>query len=576
MTVRHCLRKRCGIRGNCVFHPGAGNPLAQPLASIEGTLLGCQSPSARGEPSCCFTASYRAVNPIRKTPMALRPIASAGFRSRVFAQASTISSPSISATVPFNSFLDRFRLGAPPLTLTAGQHKTDVVIEMVALTVVSGKVTDEDGNPIPDVTVRSLRPAFTLNGHLRIGNTGSGFHTDAEGKYQLTVDPGHWYLSFSTEGLASDKPERGPDEPERSYVTTYYPGTRDLSIASWIDAAAGQQMTALNVRLQKTPVYHVRGKIAGGAGSIRPNLRVITTLETGDILAGMRDAGHPVRADGTFDIEGFAPGVWTLILMPAGTRDAFGSRTVKVTDRDVEDVVIAVQPPADLSGSVKMIAAHQSGANPSPATSNRLQVHLESLDSPGSFDALLESDGTFTIKDVEAGKYRVEVIPLSGGFVKSVIFDGVECIDSGIDLSGGAGDSRLQIVVSMNTGQISGTVTNPDGSAPSRAEVTLVPDGSATALYRWELNLFTWTGTGGQFIVRNVVPGTYRVYAWERLDPVVDGSRSGDPVVFADPGFPRLFDNMGTVVTVGENESKQVSLTPISAARVDEESRRLH
>jgi len=106
--------------------------------------------------------------------------------------------------------------------------------------------------------------------------------------------------------------------------------------------------------------------------------------------------------------------------------------------------------------------------------------------------------------------------------------------------------------------------------------VTLVPDGAPSALYRWEQNLFAWTDTGGQFMVRNVVPGTYRVYAWEGLDPVSEGPRNGDPIVFSDPGFPRLFDYKSVVVTVGENESKQVSLTVISAARVDQESRRLH
>ena len=63
------------------------------------------------------------------------------------------------------------------------------------------------------------------------------------------------------------------------------------------------------------------------------------------------------------------------------------------------------------------------------------------------------------------------------------------------------------------------------------------------------------------------------MYAWERLNPVVDGAVS-DAIPFSDPEFPRLFDNMSAVVTVGENESKQVSLTLISAVKMDDESSR--
>ena len=48
----------------------------------------------------------------------------------------------------------------------------------------------------------------------------------------------------------------------------------------------------------------------------------------------------------------------------------------------------------------------------------------------------------------------------------------------------------------------------------------------------------------------------------------------GEPLAFADPEFPRAFDNMSVVVTVGERESKQVALNLISAARLEEGNQR--
>jgi hypothetical protein len=166
----------------------------------------------------------------------------------------------------------------------------------------------------------------------------------------------------------------------------------------------------------------------------------------------------------------------------------------------------------------------------------------------------------------------------SRGFVKSVMFDGRESIDSGIDFTGTA-SSGLQVVVSMTAGQIVGTVTNPDGGPPAGAFVTLMPDGPPATIYRPELHPFVRTDATGHFVVKDVVPGTYRVYAWERLDPASEQPRIlriDNSVTFADAGFPRLFDSLGAVITVGENESKQVSLALISAARMESESRGFH
>lgn len=157
--------------------------------------------------------------------------------------------------------------------------------------------------------------------------------------------------------------------------------------------------------------------------------------------------------------------------------------------------------------------------------------------------------------------------------MQSVLLDGRECIDSLIDLTGESG-RELRITISMTAGTITGSVTNPDGALPAAAIVTLVPDGPPAALYRPELRPIVRADATGRFTVRNVTPGRYRVYAWERL-AAVPVLPFGEPLAFADPEIPRAFDDMSAVVTVGESETKQVSLNLISAARMEEENLRL-
>jgi hypothetical protein len=531
----------------------------------------------------------------------------------------------------FTPFGDLFK----PVTLTTGQHLTGLEIHLAPEPVLSGKVTDENGEPMPGVTVRPLHIGTQSNGRLQIGSVGTlgwtyGVQTGADGEYQLTVDgnlAGRWYLSFSVKPDShkppSTKPasvaadgkvvpdERAADEGERAYVTTYYPGVRDLSLASGIDISAGQQVTGLNMRLQKAPVYHVRGKVAG---PILPDLGITAFDESGDSHALFGDEGQPIPADGTFSFAGLTPGAWTLVLRQSPKPAFLGSRTVQVGDGDVNDVVIDVEMPVDVRGSVVMIAdpsgtnarldspgsGNAGSANPGPLlvgpgsayppfsdSDRRMRVGLEPLGpmhAPRPIGARVESDGTFNLKEVAADWYRVDLsmpgaligmpIPPPGGFVKSVTLDGRECIDSGIDLrgDGGAGpegSSRLRITVSMTAAEIKGSVMNPDGGAPTAAFVTLMPDRPSTALYRPELHQRVKTEASGQFVVSNVVPGTYRLYAWERLpgEPGTNGL-----FAYADPEFLKAFD--GVNVTIAESESKQVTLNLISGVRMDDEVRR--
>lgn len=453
-----------------------------------------------------------------------------------------------------------------PLVVTAGQHFTSVEIDMVPMTILSGKVTDETGDPMPGVTVRPMLAETTVGGHMRLSNGGVGVKTGADGKYQVSVYSGRWYLSFLP---VSARPPAGgtADDSHLGYVTAYFPGVREMSLAAGIDAA-GRDVPELNMRLQKTPVFHVRGKVAG---EINPDSRILPWQETGSDRPSVVDEGRPVEADGTFDIAGLSPGSWTLIFCQYGKQGSAGRRTVQVSDVDLEDIVVSVRPPAELRGSVRTVPGQTDASVPQPV-GRRPFVDLTALEPLLSNEFVeVAGDGAFALKNVAAGRYRVDMTPPPGGFVKSVTLDGRESLDTGIDLSGGAGSSgELQIVVSMTSGEIRGTVTNPDGAPPSAAIVTVMPDGSPTGIYRPELHPSVRTDSIGHFTLTSVPPGTYRVYAWERLNPASESVQPpGQSYAIIDPELPRLFDNLSAVVTVGENESKQVSLNIISAAKMD-------
>jgi len=158
----------------------------------------------------------------------------------------------------------------------------------------------------------------------------------------------------------------------------------------------------------------------------------------------------------------------------ANTLESFGRQAIRIADGDGNDVVITIQPPGDLKGRIRAVPDQPIVNPPSPVLppANSSQpmfiitnghpwswgVELAPLDPMlGSSVTNVQSDGTFRLTNVQAGRYRVDVGTPAGGFVKFMALDGRDCLNSGINLNGGAAFSgSLQIVVSMTAGQIGG------------------------------------------------------------------------------------------------------------------------
>jgi len=101
---------------------------------------------------------------------------------------------------------------------------------------VSGLVTDADGQPVNELRIDLIRadgPEISLNS--------LSAHTDKEGRYELKgVPPGRYLLGF---GLASEPDARAP------FPRTYYPGTREATLATVVEVGPGQRVTLVDLRM---------------------------------------------------------------------------------------------------------------------------------------------------------------------------------------------------------------------------------------------------------------------------------------------------------------------------------------
>ena len=202
-----------------------------------------------------------------------------------------------------------------PLALSTGSGAVlkDLQITLTPEGIVSGHVSNQDGDPAARKSVTVYRAGYT-NGRkqMQVGPRGP---TDEEGDFSIgNVPPGRYYLVIQP-GNPTPGLERGLAE-----MTTFFPNARDISGAAPLDVAAGAHVEGINVRQRRERVYTVKGKVLLNGALLKETTLVCTPLGVGP-TTGL--APFVAVRDGTFQIASLAPGAYSLE-RPAESRALWG------------------------------------------------------------------------------------------------------------------------------------------------------------------------------------------------------------------------------------------------------------
>ena len=127
-----------------------------------------------------------------------------------------------------------------------------------------------------------------------------------------------------------------------------------------------------------------------------------------------------------------------------------------------------------------------------------------------------------------------------------------EVKDTGIDTTRSAG-GPLIITVSARAGQIEGVVLDDKQQPTAGASVVLVPEPKLRD--RAEAFKDVTTDQYGRFVLKNLEPGAYKLFAWEDVEP-------GE---YMDPEFLKPVEEHGYAVRIheGSRESAELKLIPV-------------
>ena len=242
------------------------------------------------------------------------------------------------------------------LHLTAGQEFHDVEFKLVPQSALSGKVVDEDGDPLTSAMVTASKYTFAT-GHRTLMTADSG-QTNDRGEFRLgKLPPGRYYLSAEIMGfnpMAATPPEPKDGSPEMAFSNTYFPRNSDVQEAESIEVKAGSDTPGFVIHMQKSRVFRVKGTMIGEDG--KPLKQAQVMLMSGARPASMRMAmvNDP---EGKFEIANVAPGAYTAMTVQLFGGDGGGKpkmtmQPLIVGSENLTGVKLGTMPDGSLTGKV--------------------------------------------------------------------------------------------------------------------------------------------------------------------------------------------------------------------------------
>lgn len=512
------MTRLCGC-----FLLAAAAALAQSVAVVEGRV----TDATTGLPVRQATVVFQGLDATGNPPQPDSYVVETGADGRF--RAADVAPGRYEARAQCAGFLPANPRSGTRLTVPAGESTLEVALRLVRTGVVTGRVSDSDGDPISRASVELLRYSYA-EGRKALTPV-ARIVTDDRGQYRLYgLAPGRYYLRVSQGrrlvGLSTMFLQMQGTPPANAFATTFYPGVRDQAAAATLDVQPGGELQGIDVWLKPEAFFAIRGTIAGAPVRahmwIKPISGEAQFAQSTDLDSG-----------GGFEFPHLLPGSY--LVEGADEFQRLGCRqVVTVVDRDVEGLTLTLLPALTVTGVVHT----EDGA---PVALDAVRVTLETASSETA-SAVVQTDGRFALPGVMPDQYDIRVTAPPGGYLKSVRVGGRELSSPRVDLAGSAG--ALAIAIGGDGGKIDGTVWDARGEAAEGAQVVLVPDGR---LRDWpDLVRSAVAATGGKFALRDIAPGDYRLFAF-------DDAERGAPL---DPDFRKPFEGRATAIHV-EASGKQ-------------------
>jgi protocatechuate 3,4-dioxygenase beta subunit len=466
----------------------------------------------------------------------------------------------------------------------------DLIVPMAPSGAIYGRVYDNLGRPVVKAEVQAMKPAYQDD--RRVLSAVQTTQTNDLGEYRLFwLDPGRYYVGVDIPNwnVSSDVitlnasaptsrtnpqasrfsvPVPDPIAPvtiprseydENRYRTVYFPNTPDALSAQPIDIGPGANHGGVDVMITPVSIRKIKGVVIdsetglpaiAGASGTRVQLVVFPPLQ---------GTGSPFTNRETGEFEAVVMTGEAVLTAVISGRKA-GRITITPGDRDVDGVRIVIGAGYDIPGQIVFEGA-QPGATDPRFSSLRVTVRAQPqpmyTPTQPQQSGRPSNSGGFTIQNLIPGLYSLNVSPilntasgtapaiegaLENAYVSSIRQGSVDVLNDFLRVEGRP-EEPLLIVIGTTPGGLTGVAT-PD------ATVVLAPAGNRN---RTDLFRSTIADADGRFRLTRIVPGDYKLFAW---DEVIPGA-------WRDREFMAPSEEQGVAVRVAPNSKQDVQVSVI-------------
>ena len=464
-----------------------------------------------------------------------------------------------------------------PLQLLDKEAIDHVDFSLPRAGVISGQIIDELAEPVADVQVFAMRSTY-FQGRRRMVPMGPPARTDDAGEYRLTgLTPGIYYVMAMLRETWTVT-EHGV-ERTMGYAPTYFPGAASLTDARRVTVAVGQVASNNNFPLMPGGAASVSGTAFDSTGHPAASRNVSLVQEMvgpGNMM--MSTAGTTTTAaDGTFAIRNVAPGSYRLRAQT--TRDTQTSRgtvlevatqNISLDGADITDLSLTTSSGWSMSGRVVTETGDVPDAPP-----NRFGVAARLVDPDGGAgpggapppppppgaagggaipdSGRVKDDWTFTVTSV-FGAARPRASVPDGWTVKAILHDGRDMSDAPTEMKSGEELTDVQVIVSKRVTTVSGQLLDDKGAPLVDGTVIVFADEASKWADESRWVRAVRPDQQGRYQIQGLPPGDYLAVA---VDYVEEG-------FWNDPEYLESIRRLGQRLTLGEAESRTLSLKPVT------------
>lgn len=417
-------------------------------------------------------------------------------------------------------------MGWPSATVTVGPDTEKIVVKLAPEAIITGRVTNQDDEPVEGASVQVLSYTSQNDGPQQLMPARAAVRSDEDGNFRIAgLRAGRYYVAVRAGSVTRSVLGAQTTQVNETYpLLLYYPGTEELSAATMVDLAPGQQMeTPFSLALR--PAYKVAGTVATASEWKQVNAPMIVDGTGQPLLtAGMFDP-----KSGEFEFRAVPAGTYTVRL--SGTDEKkhtlFSNQKITIS-KAVLDLKLSLRPGLDLP-----VAVHSEFTKPLPAGMNCMhslpgggmqrsdcsefpaaRLELIAVDAVGlrfttDYEPMRDA-ADLMVRGVLPGKYFVRAQTTMGGYVQSARCGSQDLLREPLMVAEGGIAAPIEVVVRDDSARLRVTV---HGSKPGQpATVLLFPEGALLLSPTHRMSGVTETYFGP------LAPGAYRVFAFDSMD----------------------------------------------------------